>query len=144
MSNRLKKQLAVVYTLFLIFGFFYVKKVLNQEQVAVIPRSNQKQTTKVRNIDVTFVFVENGVSTQYRYNSFVSADSVNDLLEQARSDGHVYYEIITYTNGVAILVDDKPAPMGNTWKVFYNKADITNQINSTKLIDNGTYILKQV
>jgi hypothetical protein len=143
MTDKHKKFMYLIYVVFLLIGVIYVNNVLNRKDLKLTPKVVKQSIEQPKPISATLV-VDDGKNVKtYKYN-LKSKDSVNTLLEQARSSGNIYYEVIDYINDSDLRVNDQPAPNGYKWKIVFNEQDVTIQRYSIQVVADGVYTLKLI
>jgi hypothetical protein len=132
---------SLIYMIFLVFAFFYVKSVLKTE--SLFPKDNTKpKVEKTWSVTPSLtVYTASGVFT---FSSTVkNTDLIMSFLEDLRNDRKLIFEKIDYTHGAEIdSVFGVKAPEGYRWSIILNGLDITNVMSTTRVLDGAVYELK--
>jgi hypothetical protein len=140
--EKYKKPLIISYILFLVFGGFYVRSVLNSDRIEIVPKPPTPKTDKVEPIRVTLNIesYNNRISYAIRMKN---VDSVTNLLDEAKKEHGVSYEVTMHTYGSEFdhIMGITP-PVNYSWRLFEGEEDITNIINGYRLTRNSIYTLK--
>lgn len=136
--------LKVAYLILLATAFFYVKSVLDTDSFKPTEKQIQEKAEKIHEANVKLNVEFNGEVKEYK-SRFTTVDTVEDFLKELRDEQGLYYEKDLYTYGAEIAsVFGKEAGDGKKWAVLLNDKDITNRISNEYLVNDTTYILKQI
>jgi hypothetical protein len=132
---------SLLYVVFLVFAFFYVKSVLKTE--SLFPKDNTKPKVE-KTWEVTPSLVVYTSSEKLMLESQVkNTDSIMSFLEDLRNDGKLIFEKIDYTHGAEIdSVFGSKAPEGYKWSIYLNSENLTNVMSSTRVLNGAVYELK--
>ncbi len=134
----------ILYLVFLVATFFYVKSVLDTDSFRATEKTADKPVVKVKEAKVS-LRVELSDGTREYTAKLTTGDSVKDLLYDLRKNQDLVYEVDLYTYGTEIVsVFDKQADDGKRWAVFDEDKDITTSMSDYPLTDGSNYTLKQI
>lgn len=139
--SKYKKYLIPAYILLLVFSFFYVRSVLNNESIKVMEKEKIEENVFEIKPAVTYLNIEGGESYRVR---LTNANSVYDILEYLRDENKLYFEKTSYTYGTELDIVNTLPPNGYLWKVYYGDKDITYAIEELKIKDKDVYTIKLV
>lgn len=128
----------------LVIGTSFVATVLKTRSVQVLEKQPAEDTIEVKPVKVSLQVREGNATNVYSY-TLRNIDTVVDLMDKARDDKKIYFEKTQYTNRITIdNVNNSKSNEASGWRIFINNKDITDQMDSWKLIDNETYQLMLV
>jgi hypothetical protein len=143
MSEKNKKILAILYVVVLTLGFFFVRYTLSIDQVDVITKGEVELKPEIKNVNVTLDVNSPTEPNEQKY-ELTTADSVYDLLQAARKQGAVYFEVIEYSNSFDMRFLDKSGTIVYESSVFLDGENISQKLKETKLQDGQLYTLRLV
>jgi len=143
---RLKKILLIIYLVVLPTSYLYINSVLTKNIIKINEKDNKdgKTTEKNYSIDIKLLVHHDGTETSYKA-SKKNTDTVEDLLRHLRDHQGFIYEKTEYIYGIEIETVNHTHPNNNyKWAIFDKETNVTKDINSIRLTDNTTYIIKQI
>jgi len=143
---RLKKILLIIYLVVLPTSYIYINSVLTKNIIKINEKDNKdgKTTEKNYSIDIKLLVHHDGTETSYKA-SKKNTDTVEDLLRHLRDHQGFIYEKTEYIYGIEIETVNHTHPNNNyKWAIFDKETNVTKDINSIRLTDNTTYIIKQI
>lgn len=139
-----KKKLILGYIGLLILGAFMVHNSLNQKEIKVEDKKEEKSVEEVKPVKVTLQVETTGYVTEYK-TAMKNTDSILELLEELRMHKGFWYEKTAYIYGTEIdEINHMKAPLDSKWKVFLDEQDITFDIADMKLEDGKVYTIRLV
>lgn len=134
----------VVYVLFLLGSFAYVKAALKTGSVDVIEEKKESDGVDIKPVNVSLeVRTENYFKT-YSYKK-ENVDTVMDLMSTLRKKTDFRYEKTAFTDHIQIdHVNGIYPSEGYEWRIYLNNEDVTQQFEDLYLTDDSTYILRLV
>lgn len=142
LSTKHKIIFAVVYVLLSTLAFIMIKDALLHNPVKLTEKGEKKIVIKSHPIDVTLILSSTTGRTEVTY-TMQDDQTINDLLNQAREDKKLLFEIARYTDHIEIIeVNGVTHPTGYKWILVENSVDVTNDIDEELLKQNGIYELK--
>jgi hypothetical protein len=137
--------LKIAYLILLATTVIYIKSVLDVDSFKASEKVVEKPAEKIRVVTVNLLLVERGQTTKSYTAKLRNIDTVEDFLKEVRDKQGFYYEKELYTYGTEILtVFDQIPEKGEKWAVLLNDKDITNRVSDEYLIDDSTYVIKQI
>src|SRR5258708_3831954 len=116
-NPKLKFAIIICYALFLVFGIFYVRSIVNSKSVksgVIVQPAKPKKTFLIKVNLAT-------PSGTYRV-ELTNYNNVSDLLDKARQNGQIKYETTEYTYGTVIDSINGVVPGTNKkWAIFDDK-----------------------
>ncbi|MDC0449243.1 hypothetical protein OAL67_01410 [bacterium] len=142
-----KKFIVPIYIIFLLLVFFYVKSVLNQEEIDI--GQKEEDHSEVQEVKPVVVYLEIGDPAIRTYRSRLkNVNSVLDFFEYLRENEGFSYEITAHRTNIIIDHVNYIRPMTeyHRWAIFdaSKPFEITNVFENTALEDGKTYVLKQI
>lgn len=137
--SKYKKSFTFIYIVVLIVGYFVVKGTLNDTSIDVGQKQSEEQMDEIKPARVTLLVPS--LSRQYKV-EMKNTDSVLDLLENLRKDGSTgfFYEKTLYTYGIELCCINNSS---SNWVLIHDGENITHDIDSKKLVNNGVYTLER-
>lgn len=141
--KKLRKYFPIAYVAFLIFAFFFVKDVINDDMIRVEEtEETQKKVEEIKPVDIT-LFID-GLSQNVSYELRKENDETfDDMLEDLVNKEILSYEKTEYIYGTVYdKINGEIAPEDYLWKVYLNDHEITFKTKGVKLEDEAVYKLK--
>ncbi len=139
--SRTSKLLAILYIIFVIFSFIFVKSTLKEEEV-IERKEDKKQTEDVYDFNAVLIY-DNGKEIKELKEKMRNTDTILEFLKELRDHGKLIYEKTDYTYGIQIDSVNKIIPSDNyVWSIFLNGEDVTKDIGKIRVQKNVTLELK--
>jgi len=140
--SKFKKISIVLYFVFVIFFYFFVKDALKDGNIDVSDVAVPEKVEEIKPA-VVYLTVDDGMSRKEYRARMKNIDSYVDLLDEMRQNQDFLFEIVDYSYGPKIeLVYNIETPQGYEWHAYYEDENITTNIGTTNLTDEGNYSLK--
>ena len=140
--SKFKKISIVLYFVFVIFFYFFVKDALKDGNIDVSDVAVPEKVEEIKPA-VVYLTVDDGMSRKEYRARMKNIDSYVDLLDEMRQNQDFLFEIVDYSYGPKIeLVYNIETPQGYEWHAYYGDENITTNIGTTNLTDEGNYSLK--
>lgn len=145
MKNMKKWTLHILLGFTLLFGFLFVRNVLNEKEIKVVEKTEQEDI-EIHPAKVTLqVVAENQTTASYK-ETLETDDTVGDLFERLRKDTNFTYEKVAFTYGVEVdSINGLKSTSGNKWALYVqaSEGDPLEKIDLETLLKNkAVYYLK--
>ena len=134
---------SLIYVLFVVWAFFFVRSILRTEPLFTKDNTKPK-IAKIWTVSAT-VMVNTGTNTISYKGSAKNTDTVMSFLEDLRHAQGLIFEKRDFSHGVEIdTLFGSKAPDGYRWAMSLNGTDITNALPSTEIVDKAVYEINLV
>ncbi len=136
-----KKIFPIIYAIFLISTFFYVRGIVNEEKIVVVTKKEDKIVEDVKPIKVSLTVRGHNQNSIYNV-KMKNVHTFDDLLEELTKQERISYEKTEYIYGTEYdLINHERAPDGYVWKVYADDLELTYDTKGVKLVDGVKYSL---
>lgn len=137
--EKVKKYIPFVYIILLVLAFTYVRGILDQEELDVDVKDNDKEVHEVKPADVTLEI--RGFQTNFKTElRLENTKTFDDLLELLVKEGKLTYEKTEYIYGTVYdNFNGEEALEEYSWHIYANGEEITLNTKGYKLEDEGIY-----
>lgn len=139
-KTRIQFLAPLLYIAFVVLTSLYINTTLKNKDIDIkeLPDEEKVESRDKKDIDVRIIVMDinNTIAKEVLLPNTDNTDTINEVLEEAREQGLLYYERVNFTYGTELeQVLDIKLPPSYAWRVFFGTEDITNRIVKIALID---------
>lgn len=135
-KKHYKLVVSLIFLVIYLGIFVLVRIVLNEDTAEFKAPRDAKESVEIKPAKVTLVV--QGGNYQVRLEN---KDTLGDLLEEARNDGFLIYELEYTTSGSKIVSVNGVSRIGSEWVFYDGDTKVGKEFKDYKLDDNNIYYL---